>query len=244
MPAHSDKGHTNNVASLDKLNSSVAGFGAAYNPSKVALKLIALQSLSASAKTCLTNLNTTEAAVKAAAAVRKVAFSSFDNLATRALNALIATDSSDQVDENAKTIVRKIRGQRASAKLTDTQKTALVSTKQISSSQLTFDSRIENFDRLIKLLSSTPLYIPNESELKIAMLTVYLNNIKTKNVAVLIATIALDNARIARNDLFYKPNTGLVDIGLDVKTYVKSLFGAASPQYKQVGGISFRTIKG
>ena len=44
----------------------------------------------------------------------------------------------------------------------------------------------------------------------------------------------LSNARISRNDILYKANTGLVDIALDTKTYIKSLYGATSPQYKQV----------
>lgn len=33
--------------------------------------------------------------------------------------------------------------------------------------------------------------------------------------------------------------TGLVDIVDDVKKYVKSLFGASTPQYKQISGLKF-----
>jgi len=53
----------------------------------------------------------------------------------------------------------------------------------------------------------------------------------------------LSNARITRNDILYKPNTGLVDIAIDTKTYIKSVFGASSPQYKQVSGLEFKTVK-
>ena len=41
----------------------------------------------------------------------------------------------------------------------------------------------------------------------------------------------------------YKANTRMVDIALDSKAYIKSAFGATSPQYKQISGIAFKTVK-
>ena len=104
---------------------------------------------------------------------------------------------------------------------------------------MSFDSRIDNFDKLIKLLTSVTLYAPNEAELKVAALTAVLADLKAKNAAVIAAEVPLNNARIARNDVLYKANTGLVDIALDIKTYIKSLFGATSPQYKKISKIKF-----
>ena len=37
----------------------------------------------------------------------------------------------------------------------------------------------------------------------------------------------------------YNENTGLVDVALDSKTYIKSIFGATSPQYKQISKLRF-----
>jgi hypothetical protein len=37
--------------------------------------------------------------------------------------------------------------------------------------------------------------------------------------------------------------TGLVDVAMGVKKYIKSAFGATSVQYKSVSGIHFRKIK-
>lgn len=53
------------------------------------------------------------------------------------------------------------------------------------------------------------------------------------------AGIRLSNARIARNEMMYKPLTGLVDTAYDIKIYIKSIFGATSPQYKQVSKLKF-----
>jgi hypothetical protein len=38
----------------------------------------------------------------------------------------------------------------------------------------------------------------------------------------------------------YNPLSGLVKTALDVKKYVKSVFGASSPQDKQISGLKFK----
>jgi hypothetical protein len=113
---------------------------------------------------------------------------------------------------------------------------------EISSSQMSYDSRLDNFDKLIKLLTSIPLYAPNEAELKVTGLTTTYTDLKTRNTAVVTAAAALSNARISRNDILYKPLTGLVDTAVDTKTYIKSVFGADSPQYRQVTKLEFKPI--
>ena len=66
------------------------------------------------------------------------------------------------------------------------------------------------------------------------------NELKAKNLSVITAEVSLSNARIARNDIMYKENSGLVFIAVDVKTYIKSVFGATSPQFKQTSNLKFR----
>lgn len=63
------------------------------------------------------------------------------------------------------------------------------------------------------------------------------------NDAVTAAATPLSNARITRNDELYGTDTGLCDLAGLVKKYVKSLYGADSPQYKQISGLEFRTVK-
>ena len=148
------------------------------------------------------------------------------------------------MDQSVRTIVRKLQGRRASAKITEEEKKALEAegkeVNQISASQMSFDNRIENFDKLIMLLSSVPLYNPNEEELKIESLKALYNQLKEKNIEVILPIVQLSNSRISRNEILYKENTGLVDIALDSKTYIKSVFGATSPQYKQISRLYFK----
>ena len=48
---------------------------------------------------------------------------------------------------------------------------------------------------------------------------------------------------IARNKRLYDPQTGLVERAQVVKNYVKSIFGASSPEYKLINKLRFKVIK-
>jgi hypothetical protein len=246
MASTSETGHAKNAANFDDLISFVTGYGVTYNPSRASINLAALQAISANAKNAISALNAALPAYSNAVATREVAFAPLNKLITRVINALKSTDTTDQVDDSAKTLARKIQGTRAKAKKTDEEKAALAAAGttvvEISSSQMGYDNRLDNFDKLIKLLASIPLYAPNEADLKVTALSTLYDDLKTKNTAVVTAATPLSNARISRNDIMYKANTGLVDIALDTKSYIKSLYGATSPQYKQVSKLEFKTI--
>ena len=188
-----------------------------------------------------------EPAYKNAVSAREAAFAPLAKLITRVNNSLKASNSSSQVDDSAMSLVRKLQGRRSTPKMTEEEKkTAEAEGKavnEISSSQMSFDSRLDNFDKLIKLLATEPEYSPNEADLKIESLTTYYNDLSTKNTAVINAAVPLNNARISRDQVLYTPLSGIVDISVDVKTYVKSIFGATSPQYKLISKLELKSVK-
>lgn len=247
MKSTIETGHAKNTTNFEELISFVTAYGTAYNPSKAGIKLTALQTLSTNAKNAISAVNTARPVYSNAVAAREAAFEPLSKLITQVNNAVKATDTTQQVDESVKTLVRKIQGARATAKKTEEEKAAATAEgkeiNEISSSQMSHDNRLDNFDKLIKLLTSISLYTPNEADLKVTALTNLYNDLKTKNTAVITATTQLSNARISRNNILYKANTGLIDIALDTKAYIKSLYGATSPQYKQVSKLEFKTIK-
>jgi hypothetical protein len=246
MASTSETGYAKNVANLETLISFITAFGATYNPSKDTIKLSALQTLLSDAKASLNTVNVAFSARSNAVAARESTFESFPKLVTRVNNSLKATDTTTQVDDSAKTIVRKLQGTRASAKLTEEEKKALAAegkeVNQISNSQMGYDDQVENFDKFVSLLSSIPQYAPNEEELKVTSLSALCDNLRAKNTDVIMAEVQLSNARIARNDIQDRPLTGLVDLAFDTKVYIKSVFGASSPQYKQVSKLEFKKI--
>ena len=243
MSSNSETGHLKIVTNFESLITSATAFGASYNPSTDSIKLPALQTLLTASKNSLNATNIAQSAYSNAVSARESAFEPFSKLITRVNNALKASDTTVQVDESAQTIVRKLQGRRASAKITDEEKKALEAegkeVNQISATQLSYDSRLENLDKLIMLLDSVPLYSPNEEDLKVDSLKTLQADLKVKNNDVVVASIQLSNARIARNEILYKPLTGLIDVAFDFKVYIKSVFGATSPQYKQISKLKF-----
>ena len=242
-----DASHVKNVANMDELISSILSYGIKYNPSNPLLKLESMQSLYSLGEGAISDVNSTHPASTLAVSIRDNAFKPLSKLTTRVINSLKATQVPVQIIENVRTIVRKIQGVRATPKKSDEEKKALEAegkvVKEISSSQMGFDDRLDNFDKLIKLLSGIPLYDPNEEDLKISTLTILYNDLKDKNTAAIVASTPLTNARIARQITLYKEGTGLVDTCLSSKNYINSVFGADSPQYKKIAKLAFRNIR-
>jgi len=247
MASSNESGNAKNVANFDLLISAAVGYGSAYNPSKTSIQVLELKNLSALAKSALRDVNAVLPTYSNAVASREVAIAPLSKLTTRLLNALKASDTTEQVIDNAKTIVRKIQGQRATPKKSEEQKAALASegkvTKEVSASQMSYDSRLDNLDKLIQLLASVPTYTPNETDLQVVTLQAYYADLYAKNTAVSEAATPLSNARITRDSILYTPKTGLVDIAMDCKAYVKSVFGPTSPQYKQISKLAFTVFK-
>jgi len=247
MPSKSETGHAINVANFNDLISFVQGYGASYNPSNAAIGIPALETLLASGNTALAAVNAAIPAYNTTVAAREVAFAPLSKLITRVMNFLKASGVSSQVYDNARTIARKIQGVRASAKPAATapaeENGEATEVKTVSSSQMSFNSRVENLGKLVQLLSAIPEYNPNEPELTTAALTTLHSELNTRNTAVITAEVPLSNARIARNEVLYTDTTGLVDIALTVKNYIKAVFGATSPQYKQISKLKFTRAK-
>lgn len=247
MASTSETGHAKNVANFEDLISFCTGYGNAYNPSKAAIQLPALNTLYSNAQNALTGLTSNKTIFDNATNARQTAFEPLKKLATRIVNALDATEATDTLVKDAKTINTKLQGKRSHSKLTKADAGKITEAtdepKTISVSQQSFDSLIENFAKLIELVSSEPTYTPNETELQVSTLTTTLGNLKTTNTAVVNDYTNYSNSRITRDSILYATNSGLVDTALEVKKYVKSVFGATSPQYKQISGLEFKRPK-
>ena len=246
MASNSDNSHAKNVTNFDSLISAVHIIGNDYKPTKESIKLPALQALLASANESLIALKNAESANSTAIDVRELAYKPLGSLFTKINNALKASSSSVQADKTAQTIFRRLQGKRASAKITDEEKKSLeadgIGINQISASQMGYNERVNNFEKLIAFLQTIPEYNPNEEELKIETLQTLLSDLKAKNSEVMKTYLVLETARGVRNGILYKPLTGIVDISLNIKSYIKSVFGATSTQYKLISKLRFVKI--
>lgn len=247
MTNTAETGHNKNLANFVTLNSYVYAYGAVYNPSNPNIVLSALNDLSAKSLIVVQAVDAAKPAYSVARAERETAFAPLKKLVTRIMNALLASNTSPEIDASVKTIVRKIQGKRATPWKTEEEKQVMEAegktAKEISSSQTGYDNQLENLYQLIQLLINVKQYAPNETELQTTSLTELYNNLKAKNEAVLAATVPLSNARIARNEVLYNNPSGLFYVAAEVKQYVKSIFGATSPQYKQISKLKFTKLR-
>ena len=250
MSSTSETGHAKNVANFEDLISFCTAYGATYNPVKATIKLAALNTLWTTAQGNIAAVVTASTAFINATNARQITFYPLKPLATRIINAFSATDATDEAIADTKTINRKIQGARKGDNGKNLNPPATPSPgnptlpaapdhNQISVSQQSYDSLLENFKKLTSLVASEASYKPNEVELKIATLSALAANLSAKNTSVINATTDISNARIARDKTLYASKTGLYDTAQEVKKYVKSVFGATSPQYKQVSRIKF-----
>jgi hypothetical protein len=131
---------------------------------------------------------------------------------------------------------------RASTKVADNPATPDIdeSKLSVSASQMSFDNRIANFEELINLLETSGSYNPNEADLQITALEAVLADMKAINTAAVNAVNEARAARIARDQTLYNDDIGIVALANLVKKYVKALFGANSPQYKQLMALKIK----
>jgi hypothetical protein len=238
MASTAETGHAKNVANLQDLISFVTGYGLTYNPTKNALKLPQINALATASQTNLADVVTKNTAYNNKVNDRFVAFSNLKPFSTRLINALQTTDATTQKVADAKAFNKKMQGVRATAIKTATDPNA-PAPNTISTSQLSYDQQIQHLAGIISVLQSEPSYAPNETELKMLSLTAKQADLIAKNNAVATVYTNLSNSRISRDTTLYGTDTGLFDIATEVKKYIKSVFGATSPQFAQVKGIGF-----
>lgn len=243
MKTTNGSSHEQNVTNLNVEISSILTYGPQYNPSVPALTIPELNRLYQRGLAANATAKNNEIALNNATAARANKFDGFDGKVTRIINALRICGATPQTLEQAEAIVRELRAKRVTDKLTDeelaTEKAKGNNIKQVTLHNATYDRKVVNLEKLAQFLGTIPQYQPNEPELSMTGINISLAEYKALNDAV-VTTSAIEKASdIARREVLYTDNTGLVDVGLSAKLYVKSVFGATSPQYKQISNISF-----
>lgn len=240
MPSTSETGHAKNVANLETMISFCQGYGGQYQPTNSLITVAQLKAKRTAGVNALSQVNANLIPFQNATNARRDLFDPFSKRCTKVMNAVEASNVTIEFIKDVKAIIRKLQGKRATPKIKDDPNTPEdESLQNHSSSQMSFDHRIENFDKLIDLLASNPNYTPNETDIKVATLTGLRADMVSANTDVKDSYTPYSNSMIARDVILYDPNTGLVRLASDVKKYIKSVFGATSEQYRQVSDLKF-----
>ena len=232
-----------NVDNLELFTEKVITFQPVYDPSESRLSILNQKKIKTSGNEVLLGVTAAETVCDNATSARTTAFDPLDQLVTRVINALRISDVPEQTILQGESIVRELRNKRASETAPPVQ---MAETSEGGNQPKTnkmrsgsFETRIENFTKLIVLLSTIPAYKPKESELTIESLKAKLEALKLVNSAAKTADSKAEAARLQRDIVLYADKTGLVDVAMDSKIYVKSAYGATSAQYKSISGILF-----
>jgi len=175
---------------------------------------------------------------------RETLLSMYSTLSLRVyINGLRISDVPEQTVAQGESLVREYRNQRAT-EIEPPAKTAEGSNEEESARTNkirngSFNTKIENYRNIVVMLSILSAYKPNENDLTIESLKARLEDLKRVNSACIAADAAAEAARKLRDIVLYADKTGLVDVAMDSKLYVKSAYGANSTQYRSISGLLF-----
>ena len=240
MPSTSEVGHAKNVANLQKLTEQVTVY-TLYNPPVDNIKVANLQTLYTTASTKLNEVEEKRNSNKNAITLRQSAFENLKSTCTKIINHLEILGLPQGTIDQAKSLNRLIQG--GQKKSTTPPEEEKKEPKTVSTSRQSYTQQADNFGILLQLLSTIPTYNPNEGDLKLTNLETYKNSLVSSTQAVDQTEAELNNKLIERDNILYADGTGLYSIVQNVKNYVKSLYGATSPEYANVSSIEFTTRK-
>ncbi len=236
MTTYSETGNAKNTANLRKLITACQGYGAKYNPARTELTITALLTQADTCDAALQAVRNAVQAEKDAINNRNLVFKALGKLATRIINGLAAYNSPANVLDNARSLVSQLSGKRV-GKVKAGKDGADAPT--ISVSKMSYDMRVDTFDKIVALVATQINYIPNEVEMQLTALQAHAQSLRNLNQAALDTQNIAQNARINRDKIMYSDADCLFDIASNVKNYVKYLYGATSPEFKQIRGINF-----
>ena len=240
MPSTSEVGHAKNVANLQKLTEQVSVY-TLYNPPVDNLKVTNLQTLYTTASAKLNEVEDKRNANKNAITVRQSAFENLKSTATKIINHLEILGLPSGTIDQAKSLNRVIQGGQKKAVTPPEQ--GKEETKTVSTSRQSYTQMAENFGILLQLLATISTYAPNEDDLKLVNLNIYKDTLVSSTQAVDQTEAELNLKLIERDNILYADGTGIYSIAQNVKKYVKSIYGATSPEYANVSDIEFTNRK-
>ena len=238
-----ETGHAKNVENWQKMIAACTGFGGDYKPSNANLTVASMTTLLTDVETEMDGVQTSIVPWKNKVADRENIYTGVRPRTTQMLAAFKASGAAANKVDNMKTYQRQVHGARAKAKPVDDPNTPGDESKGNSVSHQSYVQIAESFGQMVALAAGEPLYTPNEAHLTVATNTTLHTEMETANDDVIGAVPAWKNSMASRDARLYDDADSIYERQKLVKEYVKSLYGASSPQYAQVKGLEFKKVK-
>lgn len=237
-------GNSINVFNLNELIENIKTLDK-YTPSKLALQLPQLQQLYNKGTWHLEEVLKKKNTWSICVDTRQERYKSLGAFCSRIVGIMSGTNASPADIENAKSIVKKLKGIRLHKpnKKDIPNPEDPEANKERSISRASFDSMYECFADLVSLLSMTEGYEPLNPEFTLEALELLKDQLLQANFSIDTAIANINAARISRNEFLYTEETGLVDIALHAKKYIKGVYGATSLEFKDINKIRFKNFR-
>ncbi|PZF70969.1 hypothetical protein [Taibaiella soli] len=238
---NSETGHYKNVANFKGLIHFCESLKSAYQPSRADMTIEKLNEYYNTATAVMDQVATAEIQLSQAVQNRQSLFEDTKKLAVKASVTLQVVNPLSVAIKTAKHYIAKIRGKRLGtvASASDANETT-EAPKARSAAQTSFDAIITHFDKLIAVIATEPGYAPNETEITVIGLQARLSLLKDVNDDAVRAAAKLKLLISQRDQILYKPDSGLTALARSVKQYIKVLYGAKSNELKAANVYSFR----
>ncbi|MEZ4945516.1 MAG: hypothetical protein R2804_08320 [Cyclobacteriaceae bacterium] len=231
-----------NAASYSRLVDICTGYGGKYNPGRPTLQLKAMRALLQEAQSSLQDVSQKRNALSGITNERTKVYEDLQKLVSQIIGTMKASQVTEEILANARYYSRLITGQLKQGKnrlpvpSEDNEEQPQV-TRSIT--QLSYVAKAHNFMRLAQLIGDVPEYKTASAQLQPPALLEKAAQLKALNEAWSQAKVALTNARIHRDTLFYKGPSSLLSNANAVKSYVRVEFGARSLNAAQLSELSF-----
>jgi hypothetical protein len=237
----SEAGNMNNISNFKDGYDMAFGWGPSYNPYTAGLKLPAMLTQYNGSFASQQNVYTQAAIYRPFEGAAREGFDKLSSLVVRAFGILESCGAPVSTVNNARTLKRKICGERATPKIINPGPD---DPKQISASQMGRTNRLDNLYGFVQILINCTQYNPNETELNDAGMMLLYTNLLALNNAVGVASAPYTAAIKLRNELLYTDVTGLCDTFTHgVKKYAKGLWGFTNANYKAMSKIKMKKRK-
>ena len=235
----SETGHDVNIQNFKLIIDRCTEFSTSYQPSNIALSVVNMTTQWTDAQTNHNNYLGKLVDTKIPVDEREDLFETLTSIVTRANNMFGSTAAKTSVKKDVRGYLNKILGRNIKIPRLEG---GVPDPKYVSNSQQSFVKKTYNFQQFVLLLKADTNYAPNEPDLTIVSLEGLLDELKTVNLSVEEILGHAINFRILRDHSLYDLETGVIDVSLACKKYVKGVYGAMTLEASSVTSIALRRI--
>jgi hypothetical protein len=222
------------AGSFDKVLGSCKSIGERYQPKAPSLSITAMSELQERSQQTTQAVIVTRAAYRLAINNRRESFAGIPKLSVRIVRMLASSEESRENLSDAISLKDSLQTATRSRKSASAVKSEEApAPARRAPARRNYDTRIESFANLIKIVEDMGSYDPNEADLTLEALKAKLADLRSKSHEVNMALINFDKARNERKQVIYGPH-GVTETIKAVKDYIRGAFGQGSSELEQI----------